>query len=278
MTLISFAILLSIFSFFAGFIGALTGLGGGIVVIPVLVLIFKLDIHYAMGGSLVSVMATSSGSAAAYLREGYTNLRIGMFLETVTVIGAFIGAIVSAVVSQVFLAIIFSLILFFCAWLTMKQKDNLPQYKTSHPWAVALKLDGTYPVNNELKKYRVQNVPVALGMMSVAGIFSGLLGVGSGTFKVLAMDQAMCLPYKVSTTTSNFMIGITAAVGAGVYFANGYIDPIITFPVMLGVIAGSFAGAKMLPRLNTHVLRILFSVAVCILGIQMLFKALTGTL
>jgi len=261
----------------AGLLGALTGLGGGVVIIPVLVLLFHVNIHYAMGASLVSVIATSSGTAAAYLREGYTNIRIGMFLEVAAVIGALIGALSIALVSKTFLAVVFSLVLFLSAYLTIKRREDLENYTDSHKWAKKLQLNGTYPVNKEMVGYQVQNVPLAFSIMGIAGIISGLLGVGSGTLKVLAMDQALRLPYKVATTTSNFMIGITAAVSAGIYISDGYINPAISFPVMLGVIAGSFTGAKVLTRLHTRWLRILFSVAICLIGIQMLYKAATGT-
>lgn len=257
-------------------LGALTGLGGGVVVIPVLVLLFHVDIHYAMGASLISVIATSSGTAAAYLREGYTNLRIGMFLEMAAVIGAFAGALLIAFVSPTFLSIVFSIVLFFSAYLTIKRREETEFYTTSHPWALKFKLDGTYPLKDKLESYRVQNVPIALFIMGIAGMISGLLGVGSGTLKVLAMDQALRLPYKVATTTSNFMIGITAAVSAGIYFSHGYINPVIAFPVMIGVLAGSFFGAKVLTRIHTRFLRILFSVVICLIGVQMLYKALSG--
>jgi uncharacterized protein len=278
LTILAFSTLLIIFSFFAGLLGALTGLGGGVVVIPVLVLLFHVNIHFAMGASLISVIATSSGSAAAYLREGYTNLRIGMFLETAAVIGALLGALLIAWVSKTFLTIIFSIVLFLSAYLTVKRREELDQYQTSHPWAIALKLDGTYPFQDRTQGYHVQHVPFALLIMGMAGLISGLLGIGSGTLKVLAMDQALRLPYKVATTTSNFMIGITAAVSAGIYFSQGYIDPTITFPVMLGVIAGSFSGAKILTKIHTQVLRIIFSVVICLIGLQMLYNALSGAI
>lgn len=276
MTILTFALLLLFFSFIAGLVGALTGLGGGVVVIPVLVLLFHINIHYAMGASLISVIATSSGTAAAYMREGYTNLRIGMFLETAAVVGAFCGALLIAVVSKTFLTIIFSLVLFFSAALTIKRQEETENFETSHPWATKLQLNGTYPLKNQFEKYRVQNVPLALFIMGIAGVLSGLLGIGSGALKVLAMDQALRLPYKVATTTSNFMIGITAAVSTGVYFAHGYINPVITFPVMIGVIAGSFSGAKVLTRMHNRTLRIIFSIVICLIGLQMLYKALTG--
>lgn len=267
MTILVFSALLLLISFFAGFLGALTGLGGGVVIIPVLVLLFHINIHYAMGASLISVIATSSGTAAAYLREGYTNLRIGMFLESSAVVGAFAGAMLISMVSKSLLAFLFSLLLFFSAWLTFTRKENHEKFQTSHPMAISLKLN---------QNYHVQNVPLALGMMGFAGLMSGLLGIGSGVFKVLAMDQAMRLPYKVSTTTSNFMIGITAAVSVGIYFTQGYINPVIVFPVLLGVICGAMTGARILPRMHTRFLRIIFSLVICIMGVQMFYKALTG--
>lgn len=277
MTILSFSALLLCFSYIAGLLGALTGLGGGIVIIPVLVLLFHVNIHSAMGASLISAIATSSGTAAAYMREGYTNLRIGLFLETAAVIGALIGALLIAVVSKTFLMIVFSLVMFLSAYLTINRNEEHNQYKISHPWAIRLKLNGTYPFKNQIEEYKVQNVPLAFVIMGIAGIFSGLLGIGSGSLKVLAMDQALRLPYKVATTTSNFMIGITAAVSAGIYFDHGYIDPAITFPVMIGVILGSFSGAKIIFRIRTRTLRIVFSIAICLIGLQMLFKALSGS-
>lgn len=278
MTIFAFCSLLFIFSLIAGLLGSLTGLGGGVVVIPVLVLLFHINIHYAMGASLISVIATSSGTTIAYMREGYTNLRIGMFLEAPAVVGAFIGALLIAYVSKSLLSIIFSFVLFFSAYLTLKRKEPQDQYTSSHPWATALNLDGSYPHQLTEKKYHVQNVPIAFGIMAIAGLLSGLLGIGSGALKVLAMDQALRLPYKVATTTSNFMIGITAAVSAGIYFAQGYIHPMITFPVMLGVIIGSFTGAKLISKIHNNVLRYIFSIVICVIGLQMLYKALMGAI
>jgi uncharacterized membrane protein YfcA len=278
LTVITFSVLLLFFSFLAGLLGALTGLGGGVIIIPVLVLIFHLNIYYAMGASLISVLATSSGTAAAYLREGYTNLRIGMFLEISAVIGAFIGALLVGLISKTFLALLFSLILFISAYLTLKRREEEEQYSHSHPWAVALKLDGTYPFKNVLYPYHVQHVPWAFSIMGLAGLLAGLLGIGSGTLKVLAMDQALRLPYKVATTTSNFMIGITAAVSAGIYFSHGYINLLIAFPVMIGVVIGSFVGAKVLTKIHIRWLRIIFSIVISLMGIEMFYKAMLGTL
>lgn len=275
MTILTFSGLLFIFSILAGFLGALTGLGGGVIIIPVLVLLFHIDIHYAMGASLISVIATSSGSAISYMREGYTNLRIGLLLEVAAVIGAFCGALLVAVVSPSLLSILFSFLLFFSAFLTMKRQEDHETYTSSHPLALTLKLEGTYPLHQKRKHYHVQHVPLGFFIMGIAGLTSGLLGVGSGTLKVLAMDQALRLPYKVATTTSNFMIGITATVSVGIYFAYGYILPILICPVMVGVLTGAFLGARVLPHMKTVLLRMIFSFVICFVGLQMLYKGLT---
>jgi len=276
LTILFFSVLLIAFSILAGLLGALTGLGGGIIIIPVLVLLFHINIHLAMGASLISVMATSSGTAAAYLREGYINLRIGLFLEIGAVVGAFLGALLMTALPITLLTILFSLVLFFSAYLTIKRREEQDTFNASHPWALYLKLDGTYPHQNKLSHYYVQNVPLAFLIMCIAGLLSGLLGIGSGALKVLAMDQGLRLPYKVATTTSNFMIGITAAVSAGIYFTHGYMVPVVDFPVFIGVIIGAFLGAKLLKRIHHHYLRILFSIAICFIGIQMLYNVIVG--
>ncbi|MBS0358769.1 MAG: sulfite exporter TauE/SafE family protein [Proteobacteria bacterium] len=278
MTVLTFNELLFGVSFFAGIIGALTGLGGGVILTPALVLLFGVNIHYAMGASLISVIATSSGTAVAYLKEGFTNMRIGMFLETGTVIGALIGALLISFFSKSALSLIFGVVLILSAYLTWRHKTIEQPSGNSHPWAVALKLEGTYPTSTGTKSYSVQRVPLAWGVMSFAGLISGLLGIGSGALKVLAMDHVMQLPYKVATTTSNFIIGITAAVSAGIYFANGYVDPIITFPVVIGVTLGAFTGTKILVRVRSTTLRTIFIVVIVILAIQMIYKGLAGSL
>lgn len=278
MTILLFSILLFCIAALAGILGALTGLGGGVVIIPALVLLFHVNIHYAMGASLISVIATSSGTAVAYLREGYTNIRIGMFLEIGAVIGALIGAVLVTMIPTKFIAIIFGLVLIFSAYLTLKRNETNETATSSHAWGLFLKLNGSYPTANGHQSYHVQHVPLAFGIMTLAGGLSGLLGIGSGALKVLAMDQAMRLPYKVATTTSNFIIGITAAVSAGVYFANGYIDPGLTFPVMLGVLLGAMLGARLIVKIHHSRLRALFSVVVFLLAIEMIYKGLTGNL
>ncbi len=262
----------------AGFVGALTGLGGGIILTPALTLLFGVDIRYAIGATLVAVIATSSGAAAAYVKEGYTNIRIGMFLEIATTLGAIAGAFLATVVPTSALGVIFGTVLLYSAWQSGKGRAGSAVATTSDPLAVRLRMNSTYPTPEGPVAYQVQRVKSGFGLMAGAGVLSGLLGIGSGAFKVLAMDQAMRLPFKVSTTTSNFMIGVTAAASAGVYLNRGYIDPGLAMPVVLGVLTGSILGAKLLAGARTKVLRALFGLVVVILAIEMIYNGLKGTL
>jgi uncharacterized protein len=265
-------------SLLAGLLGALTGLGGGVVIVPVLTLLFHVDIHYAIGASLVSVIATSSGAAAAYVREGYSNIRIGMFLEIATTLGAIFGAYLTTRVPTEAIGIIFGLVLLYSAVASYKGKHtNEGSMKTSK-LAGMLRLNGSYPHDGKEQRYVAQRVPAGFGLMYSAGTLSGLLGIGSGAVKVLAMDQAMGLPFKVSTTTSNFMIGVTAAASAGIYLSRGYILPGLAMPVMLGVLAGSLIGAKILVHSNVKTLRIVFSLVIVAMGIEMIVNSVAGRL
>jgi uncharacterized membrane protein YfcA len=257
----------------AGFLGALTGLGGGVVIVPLLTLpLFGVDFRYAMGASLVSVIATSSGAAAAYLREGYSNIRIGMFLEIATTFGALAGAFIAAAVDPNALAVVFGAMLLVSAYLSRHRHPRLPADVPPDPIATRLRLDGVYVDREGERVYHVRRVPLGFALMFVAGGISGLLGIGSGAFKVLAMDQAMRLPFKVSTTTSNFMIGVTAAASAGVYLRRGWIEPGIALPVMLGVLLGSMLGAYVLVGARVHPLRLLFALVLVALGAQMIYR------
>jgi uncharacterized membrane protein YfcA len=261
----------------AGFLGSLTGLGGGVVVTPVLTLLLGVDLHYAMGASLVSVIATSSGAAAAYVREGFSNVRVGMFLEIATTLGAVAGAHLISIAPASALAILFGVVLLYSAWRSLSQSTGAaaPQ---ADPEAVRLKLDGDYPSPGGKLSYHVQRVRSGFALMFGAGVLSGLLGIGSGAVKVLAMDQVMRIPFKVSTTTSNFMIGVTAAASAGIYLSRGYIDPRLAMPVMLGVLAGSLVGARLLAGAGTRALRLVFAVVVAALAVEMIFHGLTGSM
>src|SRR5580692_7722988 len=276
MTNIEFTPVVLLISALAGFLGALTGLGGGVVVTPALTLLMGVDMRYAMGASLVSVIATSSGSAAAYVREGYSNIRIGMFLEVATTLGALLGAFLATRIPTAALAVIFGLVLLQAAWQsTREQKDSVVS-EGSDPLATKLKMNGDYPTPEGRKSYYPRAVKTGFGMMFGAGAVSGLLGIGSGALKVIAMDQAMRIPFKVSTTTSNFMIGVTAAASAGIYLSRGYIEPGLAMPVMLGVLGGSLIGARQLAGARVRVLRWIFATVVGVMAIQMIASGVRG--
>jgi uncharacterized membrane protein YfcA len=264
----------------AGFIGSLTGLGGGVIVIPLLTLGFGVDIRYAVGAALVTSIATSSGAAAAYIKEGITNVRIGMFLEIATTTGAVIGAIVAMYLDKMYIAIILGIVLIFSAIRSItKKEDNFDYTAPGDKLGVTLKLNGSYPTKEgTVEKYNVHNVIGGYSLMTVAGVLSGLLGIGSGALKVLAMDTAMKIPFKVSTTTSNFMVGVTAAASAVIYFQRGYIDPGLAMPIVVGVLLGAFFGSKILPKTNVKKLRLLFSVVIFFLAVSMIYNGITGKL
>jgi uncharacterized membrane protein YfcA len=278
LNILDFTVFIWLGSLAAGFLGSLTGLGGGVVVVPLLALGFGVDLRYAIGASLVSVIATSSGAAAAYVREGYTNVRVGMFLEIATTLGALAGAHLTSVVTGSTIAVIFGLVLLVSAYLSGRPQAEPTYDSGADPVATRLRLDGTYPTPQGPQSYHVRHVPLGFGLMIIAGMLSGLLGIGSGAFKVLAMDQAMRIPFKVSTTTSNFMIGVTAAASAGVYLRRGYIDPGLAMPVMLGVLAGSMLGAKVLAAVQVKSLRLVFGLVILALALEMIYKGLTGRL
>lgn len=276
-----FSLILFFGACFAGLIGSLTGLGGGVVVIPLLTLGFGVDMRYAIGAALVTSIATSSGAAAAYIKEGITNVRIGMFLEIATTTGAVIGAIVAMYLDKLYIAIIFACVLIFSSVRSIsKKEENVDYTLPGDKLGVKLKLNGSYPDNKTgvVQKYNVHNVVGGYSLMTLAGVLSGLLGIGSGALKVLAMDTAMKIPFKVSTTTSNFMVGVTAAASAVIYLQRGYIDPGLAMPIVVGVLVGAFFGSKILPKTNVRKLRILFSVVIFFLAISMIYNAVTGKL
>jgi hypothetical protein len=278
LNILEFSLLVWLGSFTAGFIGSLTGLGGGVVIVPLLASVFGVDIRYAVGASLVSVIATSCGAASAYIKEGFTNLRIGMFLEVATTTGALVGALIATFVSVKALTVVLAIVLLYSAYLSQQSRPEYHESDSPDPIATHLRLNGTCPTPDGLMSYQVYSVPVGFGVMLIAGLLSGLLGIGSGAFKVLAMDQAMRLPFKVSTTTSNFMIGVTAAVSAGVYLARGYVDPGLSMPVMLGVLPGAFFGARFLVGAKTEALRMIFSFVLVVMAFKMVYNSLTGGL
>ncbi len=279
MNILEFTGIIALGSFFAGFLGAITGLGGGVVIVPLLALALGVDIRYAIGASLVSVIATSSGAAAAYVKEGFSNIRIGMFLEIATSAGALTGAFLATILPVAAIGVVFGVVLLYSAYHALNPLSELVDpAQTPDRLATLLNMHGTYPTEQGLVSYNVRAVPMGFGLMAIAGILSGLLGIGSGAVKVIAMDQVMRIPFKVSTTTSNFMIGVTAAASAGVYLSRGYIDPGLAMPVVLGVLAGSTLGARFLTAARTTVLRKIFSGVIAILALEMIYNSLKGRL
>jgi uncharacterized membrane protein YfcA len=276
MNILEFTILVALVALAAGFLGSLTGLGGGVVIVPLLTTVFKVDLHYAIGASLVSVIATSSGAAAAYVKEGFSNIRVGMFLEVATTLGALGGAVLATHIPAGTIAIIFGVALLFSAYFSSRRHDEAPADGELDRLATLLRMDGSYPSLAGPRAYHVRRVPLGFALMMLAGLLSGLLGIGSGAFKVLAMDQAMRMPFKVSTTTSNFMIGVTAAASAGVYLNRGYIDPGLSMPVMLGVLVGSFLGTRVLVATRAKTLRMVFAIVIVVLACEMIYSGLGG--
>jgi uncharacterized protein len=267
--------LIGLGSILAGLIGALTGLGGGVVIVPLLTLGLGVDIRYAIGASLVSVITTSSSAASTYIKEGFSNLRVGMFLEIATTLGALSGAFLALILSPRYIAVIFGLVLLQSAYSSLQNFKESAESKADH-LAQIFNMDSTYPTPGGLRHYHVQNIPGGFFLMLIAGALSGLLGIGSGVLKVIAMDRIMKMPFKVSTTTSNFMIGVTAAASAGIYLNRGYIDPGLAMPVMLGVLLGATTGTHFLIKSKTKSLKILFSIVISIVAIGMIFNGIKG--
>ena len=276
-----FSLILLVGGILAGFLGALTGLGGGFVVIPLLTLGLGIDMRYAIGAALVTSIASSSGAAAAYIKEGITNTRIGMFLEIATTTGAVVGAFVAMYLDKMYIAIVLGCTLLFSAYRSINKKDeaDMDFSAPGDPLGEKLKLNGFYTTpNGKTVRYNVHHVLGGYLLMTLAGILSGLLGIGSGALKVLAMDTAMRIPFKVSTTTSNFMVGVTATASAVVYLQRGYIDPGLAIPIVMGVLAGAYMGSKILPRANVKKLRQLFAVVIVFVATLMIYNGVMGNL
>jgi len=257
----------------AGFVGALSGLGGGVFIVPGLVILAHVPMHIAVGASLISVVATSAGASVAFVRDGWTNLRVAIILECATVTGAVTGAYMAGLISQPALELLFALMMLQSAWFAMKSQgdDLLPQ---SDPLCARLRLGGQMPDDDgTMQPYGVRNLPGGASLMVIAGVLSGLLGIGAGAVKVTAMDYLMKLPLKVSSATSNFMIGVTAGAGALVFLSRGDVAATIAAPVALGVTAGAMIGGRVLPRVNTNALRRLFVVILVLIAIEMGWRA-----
>jgi uncharacterized membrane protein YfcA len=279
-------LLLVTISFIAGIIGSLMGLGGGIIIVPVMTLFFHIDFRLAAGASLIAIIATSSGAAVTYVRNHLSNIRVGMFLEILTTTGAISGALLAGRFADPLLFIAFSLILMYSLFpngrkilqaLRGREPDAATVVASNPEFLVrALKLEGRYydeSLGREIV-YGLRRVPLGAFVMYLAGLASGLLGIGSGAFKVLAMDSIMGMPVKSSTATSNMMIGVTAAASAGIYFLRGDIDPFIAAPVALGILAGSLAGTRIMPKISSLSLRVIFFAVIAVISIQMLLRGL----
>ena len=286
-SLLGLTLFIFVASVVAGGVGSLLGLGGGVVVVPILTLALHLPIQYAIGASIISVIATSSGAAATYVRDRLTNLRVGMFLEIATTLGAISGAYIATILFGNALYIIFALVLLYSMYPTVSRliRDRAAVQSgardahhdvvvASDGLGTALHLDGAFydPAARRVVTYGVRRVPVGFAIMYGAGIASGLLGIGGGVFKVLALDNAMGMPIKASSATSNFMIGATAAASAGIYFLRGDINPVIAGPVALGVLAGSVIGTRLLARLAGGTVRLVFAVVLALVALQMILR------
>ena len=276
MTILAFTLILLAASYCAGLLGSLTGLGGGVVVIPVLTLCFGVDFHYAVGAALVASIATSSGSGSAYVKEGVTNIRLGMFLEIATTIGAVCGAAVAIYLNSNTIAIIYGSVLVLTAVMQQRRKSDHDGVVGSE-MARRLKLFGSWPQKDgTMKQYQLRHVGGGFSVMYVAGVLSGILGIGSGVLKVIAMDGIMKVPFKVSTTTSNFMMGVTACASAVIYVQRGNIVPGMACPVMIGVLFGALTGAKLLKRLDVRLLRRIFCIVILMVAANMIYQGTTG--
>ncbi|WP_129045688.1 sulfite exporter TauE/SafE family protein [Companilactobacillus metriopterae] len=267
----------------AGCLGAMLGIGGGMIVTPVLTMAMGVDIKYAIGASIVTVIATSSGSTIAYLKDDMLNLRVAMFLEIATTVGAVVGAMLVGIFPSAWLFVLFGFFLLYSSVnMIMKLIGNKNEepYPGNDPIVKKMKLEGSYYDKVEKKQidYSLTNVPGGFAMMGGAGLASGLLGIGSGPFKVIAMDTIMKMPLKASSATSNLMMGVTAAASATVYFFNGSIKPDIAGPLALGVLVGSLGGARIMQRMRPRVIRMIFIPILIYLGIQMALKGFGVTI
>jgi uncharacterized membrane protein YfcA len=271
--------LLFLISIVAGFVGAMSGMGGGVILIPALTF-FGMDIKHAIAVSIVSVIATSSGSASAYVKDRITNLKVGMFLEMFTIMGALAGAAITIISGRKFLFILFGIVLL-SSWVALFRQRNESWRQAVHQDTFShwLELEGNYYDQSvgKIIEYRGSRAYLGGPLMFGAGMVAGLLGIGAGALKVLIHDLVMGLPPKVSTTTSNLIIGVTALAGTSVYLAAGMIDPGLAAPIILGVVLGATVGTRLLVRLTNQMVRRFFLLVLLILGIEMILRSIWGT-
>lgn len=276
-------LILLLIGLFAGTMGAILGLGGGIIITPIVTLALGLEIKYAIGASIIAVIATSSGATIAFLKDDVLNLRVAMFLEIATTIGAIAGAILTGVINSGFLYVLFGSLLVFSSWnMLRKLRAGQEVLQLTHPDKIAtrFKLNDSYYDKNLKAKidYQVEHIPTGLSIMFGAGLASGMLGIGSGAFKVMALDNAMKMPLKPASATSNLMMGVTAAASATVYFFNGSIRPDIAVPLALGILVGATIGSRIMQLLPSKIIRAVFIPVLLYLGLQMILKGTGGVL
>jgi uncharacterized membrane protein YfcA len=277
MIAVEFTIIVLLVSVLGGVLGSILGLGGAVVVTPLLTIFLGIDIHFAIGASIVSIIATSSGAAATYVKDKLTNLRVGMFLELGTTCGAVVGAALAAYANSTLLKAVFGCVLLVSLVpILMKIGEDIPKSPELKGLARRLSLQGAYTEpNGTVVRYNSTRPGAGMFGMVIAGLLSGMLGIGSGAFKVLSMDLAMKLPMKVSTTTSNFMIGVTAAASAGIYIVRGDVDPLIVAPVALGILAGALVGPRLLARTKNPTIRKIFAIVLAATAIEMILGAVS---
>jgi uncharacterized membrane protein YfcA len=274
--LLTLIVALMVLALIAGFVGSLSGLGGGMFIVPALVIFAHVPMQVAVGASLMAVVATSAGASVAFVRDGWTNLKVAIVLECATVTGAIAGAFLAGLASTTVLELLFALVMLQSAYVSLRKRDSEPLARSDH-LCHRLGLEGSFPeYDGSTVSYGVANLPGGAALMTLAGLMSGLLGIGSGALKVIAMDQMMHLPLKVSSATSNFMIGVTAGAGALVFLARGYVSPMVAAPVALGVTAGAIAGSKLLPYANVRWLRAGFVGILVLVAAEMGWRAVTG--
>ena len=259
-------------SIVSGCFGAMLGLGGGVILIPVLVSVLGVDVKSAIAASLVAVVTTSGAAALIRGRDSMSNYRVGVTLEVAAGLGAIAGAVLATLAPGDVLTMLFGVSLLATGALSWRAVDDTERVLPQTWWGRVLQLDGVEETKEGLKVYYVQKVPVGLGVMTIAGLLSGMLGIGSGAYKVLAMDTCMRMPFRVSTITSNFMIGITAASGVMVYLRDGMVDPTIAGPVLIGIVPGAMFGSWLVPKIHVSTLKKIFLIVIVLVGLQMMFK------
>jgi len=259
-------------SIVSGCFGAMLGLGGGVILIPVLVSVLGVDVKSAIAASLVAVVTTSGAAALIRGRDSMSNYRVGVTLEVAAGLGAIAGAVLATLAPGDVLTMLFGVSLLATGALSWRVVDDTERVLPQTWWGRVLQLDGVEETKEGLKVYHVQKVPLGLGVMTIAGLLSGMLGIGSGAYKVLAMDTCMRIPFRVSTITSNFMIGITAASGVMVYLRDGMVDPTIAGPVLIGIVPGAMFGSWLVPKIHISTLKKIFLVVIVLVGLQMMLK------